>query len=250
MDQDFIILTRTALVGLSCTLVAELVRHSLEQNRAARRDLEQARIKRSQDVAGYLNLEGDQTGGPAWLRQVRLARRRPLARMGLRRDEEFATAACRPAATAPAEARLPAERTSQRKGRTSLPGAAKTSSSASRLLRRLRQPFCLPGKGSLAGCGRYLLGPVQIIGRGPQCDIRVLDPTVSLVHAVLRRESGGYVIYDLGSTCGTLVNGYPVGLHGRVLLGGERLTLGETEFLFGAADPGFIPSAPAANPPQ
>lgn len=259
MDRDLLILTRGALLGLACTLVAEWVRYRLDQNRAAAREAEEVREKRNQEIAGFLHRDGAEPVGPAWLRQVNTARRPPLARLGLRRDEEFATAAYKVAyqsaysAAAPFPADSPTRR---RMGSAAVPLKGRASGTAGRLLRRLAgrpPPFRLPPfsllRSRMPGLGsRFLLGPVQVIGRGPQCDIRVLDPAVSLVHALLRCEAGGYVLYDLGSTCGAWVDGCRVGSKGRALRGGERIILGDTEFVFGAAASGLIPPAPPAPP--
>ncbi len=49
-----------------------------------------------------------------------------------------------------------------------------------------------------------------LIGRAPECDVRLDDPDVSRNHAALVAEGGGYVIEDLGSTNGTFVNGMRV----------------------------------------
>jgi hypothetical protein len=48
------------------------------------------------------------------------------------------------------------------------------------------------------------------IGRDSGCDMVLPDPTVSRWHAGLRREPGGWLLDDLGSTNGTLVNGWRV----------------------------------------
>ena len=48
------------------------------------------------------------------------------------------------------------------------------------------------------------------IGRDSGCDMVLPDPTVSRWHAGLRREPGGWLLDDLGSTNGTLLNGWRV----------------------------------------
>jgi FHA domain/Domain of unknown function (DUF1707) len=48
------------------------------------------------------------------------------------------------------------------------------------------------------------------IGRDSGCDMVLPDPTVSRWHAGLRREAGGWLLDDLGSTNGTLLNGWRV----------------------------------------
>jgi len=75
-----------------------------------------------------------------------------------------------------------------------------------------------------------LTAPVTILGRGTDCDLRLVDPGVSRHHAELRVEDGEVVLVDLGSTNGTFVNGQPVR---RVLLAdGTRVTLGRTTLVF------------------
>jgi Protein of unknown function (DUF3662)/FHA domain len=75
-----------------------------------------------------------------------------------------------------------------------------------------------------------LTTPVTMLGRGTDCDLRLVDPGVSRHHAELRIEDGEVVLVDLGSTNGTFVNGQPVR---RVLLtDGTRVTLGRTTLVF------------------
>jgi hypothetical protein len=45
------------------------------------------------------------------------------------------------------------------------------------------------------------------VGRHPNCDVVLGDPTVSRHHASLRREQGRWVLHDLGSSNGTWLNG-------------------------------------------
>ncbi len=46
------------------------------------------------------------------------------------------------------------------------------------------------------------------IGRTPECDLVLSDPTVSRHHAELWRRSDGWLLVDLGSTNGTRLNGW------------------------------------------
>jgi hypothetical protein len=69
------------------------------------------------------------------------------------------------------------------------------------------------------------------IGRLPECDIVISDPGASRRHATITHEDGGeYVLTDLGSTNGTIVNEEPVGEH--VLSDGDRITIGNTVLEF------------------
>src|SRR5438270_13338937 len=53
----------------------------------------------------------------------------------------------------------------------------------------------------------FQLGNRVVVGRLDSCDITVNDKSVSREHARLSQLPGGYVVEDLGSTNGTLVNG-------------------------------------------
>jgi pSer/pThr/pTyr-binding forkhead associated (FHA) protein len=75
-----------------------------------------------------------------------------------------------------------------------------------------------------------LTTPVTLLGRGTDCDLRLVDPGVSRHHAELRVEGQNVVLVDLGSTNGTFVNGQPVR---RIeLQNGTRVTLGRTTLVF------------------
>jgi Protein of unknown function (DUF3662)/FHA domain len=75
-----------------------------------------------------------------------------------------------------------------------------------------------------------LTQPEVTIGRLPECDIVVDDAGASRQHARIRRTDGGFVLVDLGSTNGTLVNDAPIQEH--VLEHGDRITIGETVLEF------------------
>lgn len=69
------------------------------------------------------------------------------------------------------------------------------------------------------------------IGRALDNDIIIEHPHVSRHHAQLRRRYGRYVLYDLGSSGGTLVNGYPV--QECVLRSGDVISLADFEIIYG-----------------
>ena len=75
-----------------------------------------------------------------------------------------------------------------------------------------------------------LSAPLTILGRGTDCDLRLVDPGVSRHHAELRVEDDEVVLVDLGSTNGTFVNGQPV--RRVALTDGTRVTLGRTTLVF------------------
>lgn len=72
-----------------------------------------------------------------------------------------------------------------------------------------------------------LVGEAVRIGRGPENDIRLSDPSVSRNHAVIERDPQGWAIRDLGSTNGTRHNGRRIQ---RVALSdGDHLKIGSFE---------------------
>ncbi|MGH7897275.1 MAG: FHA domain-containing protein, partial [Candidatus Binatia bacterium] len=90
-----------------------------------------------------------------------------------------------------------------------------------------------------------------IIGRLSTSDIPLNDPAVSRVHASIKRERGGYWLYDENSRFGTEVGGVKI-LH-RELRSGELIRVGETELRVeigagkGAAAEGAAPTLLSAN---
>ena len=68
------------------------------------------------------------------------------------------------------------------------------------------------------------------IGRSVEATVRIDDPDVSRLHAVLRvaTDGSGTTVHDLASTNGTTVDDQPVGGHGRPLLPGSLLRVGGT----------------------
>jgi hypothetical protein len=77
-------------------------------------------------------------------------------------------------------------------------------------------------------------GPASLwIGRAPGCHLRLTDSSVSRRHAELRRGAEGWVLYDLGSTNGTHVNGHRV-TGGVPVRPGDRVAFGELAFRLAA----------------
>ena len=71
------------------------------------------------------------------------------------------------------------------------------------------------------------------IGRDPRNGLRLSHETVSLVHAELSRQGGVWVLRDLGSTNGTVVNGRRV-LGATVVRAGDQVSFGEMSFRLSA----------------
>ena len=65
-----------------------------------------------------------------------------------------------------------------------------------------------------------------LVGNGPGCDVRVVDPSVSRRHAAFEPARGRLRVSDLGSTNGTFVNG--VSILDALIEGGEEVRIGAT----------------------
>lgn len=79
--------------------------------------------------------------------------------------------------------------------------------------------------------GRYPLRDERlVIGRHEGSDVQLEDPGASRRHAEIRRQGDDFLVADLGSTNGTLVNEAAVSEH--VLEEGDRITIGSTVLEF------------------
>ena len=120
-----------------------------------------------------------------------------------------------------------------RRGRRDPPARQRPAPAAGRVRRAAHGCSCPgPEPGADGNIQRTyeLNAPVTMLGRGTDCDLRLVDPGVSRHHAELRVEDGEVVLVDLGSTNGTFVNGQPVR---RVsLTDGTQVTLGRTTLVF------------------
>lgn len=89
-------------------------------------------------------------------------------------------------------------------------------------------------EGGLAG-KKFTAGAEPLtFGRGDENDIVLTTPSASRLHAELRREAAGYVLYDKGSTNGTWVNGASVTV--RPLKSGDQIRIGDELFRFDVLD--------------
>lgn len=84
-----------------------------------------------------------------------------------------------------------------------------------------------------------LTQPMVSIGRALDNDVIVEDPRVSRHHAQLRQRYGHYVLYDLGSSGGTRINGYPIGEC--LLRSGDVISLAGVQVIYGEDPPATIP---------
>jgi hypothetical protein len=68
------------------------------------------------------------------------------------------------------------------------------------------------------------------VGRSQENDIVIDDPNVSRRHARISRSDNGFVVEDLGSTNGTMLDGAPIDRE--MIEGGDELTFGQTTARF------------------
>jgi predicted component of type VI protein secretion system len=86
------------------------------------------------------------------------------------------------------------------------------------------------------------------IGRSQENDIVVSDPNVSRRHARLSRADNGFVVEDLGSTNGTLLDGAPIDRER--IESGDELTFGQStaRFVRRIDPPGELPRGGSSAP--
>jgi pSer/pThr/pTyr-binding forkhead associated (FHA) protein len=77
---------------------------------------------------------------------------------------------------------------------------------------------------------RKVLGKSLVIGRGEECDLRLSDGDVSRAHCRIEHAAGGYILVDLGSRNGTLLDGQRITR--RLLCDGDALRVGSHTLLF------------------
>jgi len=92
-----------------------------------------------------------------------------------------------------------------------------------------------------------LTQPIISLGRRLDNHIILDDPRVSRAHAQLRARFGRYVLYDLGSTGGTYVNGQRV--QECILRPGDVISLAGVPVIYGE-DESFVPPEEAPPPPS
>jgi pSer/pThr/pTyr-binding forkhead associated (FHA) protein len=88
--------------------------------------------------------------------------------------------------------------------------------------------LCLTGQSK--GVSYYLQNKRVVMGRGETADIRVLDTKTSREHAELKLVGGSYILTDLGSQNGVVVNDLKVVQH--QLEDGDKIIIGQTVYKF------------------
>ncbi len=100
--------------------------------------------------------------------------------------------------------------------------------------------------GGLKGQRLIVKVPIVNIGRAEYCDIVIPDDSVSSQHAKLTRREGVWVLTDLGSTNGTLVDGERV--EGDIPLApGAFVRFGDVQLVFEPTDDDADMNAPKAT---
>ena len=90
------------------------------------------------------------------------------------------------------------------------------------------------------------LDQVRLVGRLPECDIRIDDAAFADRHARLEPHAEGVVLRDLGSHEGSLVNGWPV--RSALLRPGDQLVFDTQRFIVEA--PNRDPAAETRKAPK
>src|SRR6266487_5331099 len=93
--------------------------------------------------------------------------------------------------------------------------------------------------GKLKGSVFPLVEDLTVIGRETAANFSIPDPSVSRRHSSISAEEGRFEIADLDSLNGTFINDVPI--KRRVLQHGDRVRLGDSQFLFLLHD-GDVPS--------
>ncbi len=88
--------------------------------------------------------------------------------------------------------------------------------------------YLLAAGGPLAGQRIRMLGDMSL-GRGSSNDVVIPSSALSRCHTRIVYANGGYVLQDLGSTNGSIVNRNQVTTH--VLADGDRIVLGDQELI-------------------
>lgn len=99
-----------------------------------------------------------------------------------------------------------------------------------------------PDAGKIFALGRE---PTVCVGRGSECEVQLIDPSVSRIHFEIRISEGRAILHDAGSRWGTLVNGSKADTY--ELRPGDVITVGDTNLRW---LPEARPEASTIAPPR
>ena len=105
------------------------------------------------------------------------------------------------------------------------------------IVSQLKQAATGPRMGSLvlpSGQRVDLGGATVTVGRLPECTISINDSNISRNHAEIKAGSAAYIVKDLGSTNGTMVNGIRI-TGEQQLRDGDIISFGSTHVRFEAS---------------
>ena len=88
--------------------------------------------------------------------------------------------------------------------------------------------LCLTGKNK--GVAYFMTGKRLVMGRHENCDIQILDTKSSREHAELTKVGEKFVLTDLGSQNGIIVNDLKVNQH--TLADGDKVIVGQTVYKY------------------
>lgn len=88
--------------------------------------------------------------------------------------------------------------------------------------------LCLTGKNK--GLAYFMTGKRLVMGRSDTCDIQILDTKSSREHAEITKVGDKYVVTDLGSQNGIVINDLKVNQH--TLSNGDKVIVGQTVFKY------------------
>ncbi|MBN2493697.1 MAG: FHA domain-containing protein [Deltaproteobacteria bacterium] len=128
-------------------------------------------------------------------------------------------------------------------GQTRVDGAANALDAKTQILgqdagQEEDRPYLVIVQGEEEGREILLVGPALTIGRGPDNDLVLPDIACSRRHAIIERHGDGFLVTDLGSGNGTLVNGERVPR--AELRDEDEIEVGNTVMQF--FDPGAAPA--------
>ena len=90
-------------------------------------------------------------------------------------------------------------------------------------------------------------GQTLQIGRGRESDTRLTDSQVSRTHCRVEVDGGNAIVFDSGSTGGTVVNSRPIEKH--ALKPGDVIEIGETRIRYQLDDETDATAVDSGRPP-